>query len=601
MRASDGNAAACGNDGPARWSRSTRAAVAGRATLATVAKVATLTAGCTVLSGAWTGSVAIAQPGDDALRTELSALAALAGEPRFVSAGGVTRDETSLLTLENGASFDPEDTHRRLVLVGGLDGDTRSARIVLDAVRWFKTSAPDNARASWTLSALPLAHPGRTGPQPPHRFPPVEGFFDAPDRPEIHYTWRWVTYQAPDLVVVVSAGNGFRARPGAEADEARPGGALARALAVRGTESGLGPVETIHVTASESDGAAVIGLLRDRLAQVARQSPLHEAITERVTRDPLPIARLFAQRYPGSVGMSYIPAVAWVHTLKLADVTGDAAWRDKVLGQVRPWLRGEQPLVGETVRFASLAGAMVFAEIAKLAGDDGEAASRLADAAVALGAAETSPGVPEHGSGWTDDMFLGTVVAARALDAAGLAAATRLITNYARRLQQPGGVFHHAPDAPVAWGRGNGFAALGLAEVLTGLPDDHPDRQALLDIYRRQMVAMRRYQAPDGMWSQVVDMPGSYREASVTALTLTAMARGIRHGWLDPSYRPVVERAWRALLAHVRIDGTLVDVCISTGAGPTRRYYLDRTAVNGADDRGGALILGAALEVHALD
>ena len=599
-RASDGNAVAYGNDGPARWSPSTRAAVAGWTPLATAATVATLTAGFTVLSGGWTGSVAMAQPAD-ALRTELSALAALAGEPRFVSAGGVTRDETPLLTLENGASFDPEDTHRRLVLVGGLDGDARSARIVLDAVRWFKTSAPDNARASWTLSALPLAHPGRAGPQPPHRFPPVEGFFDAPERPETHYTWRWVTYQAPDLIVVVSAGSGFRVRPGAEADEARPGGALARALAVRGTESGLGPVQALHVTASESDGAAVIGLLRDRLAQVSRRSPLREAVAARVARDPLPIASLLAERYPGTVAMSYIPAVAWVHTLKLADVTGEASWRDKVLGQVRPWLRGEQPLLGETVRFSSLAGAMVFAEIATLAGDDGEAASRLAAEAVARGAAETAPGVPEHGSGWTDDMFLGTVVAARALDAAGLAAATRLITNYARRLQQPGGVFHHAPDAPVAWGRGNGFAALGLAEVLTALPDDHPDRRALLDIYRRQMVAMRRHQAPDGMWSQVVDMPGSYREASVTALTLTAMARGIRHGWLDQSYRRVVERAWRALLAHVRVDGTLVDVCISTGAGPTRRYYLDRTAVNGADDRGGALILGAALEVHALD
>ena len=78
------------------------------------------------------------------------------------------------------------------------------------------------------------------------------------------------------------------------------------------------------------------------------------------------------------------------------------------------------------------------------------------------------------------------------------------------------------------------------------------------------------------------------------------MARGIRLGWLDASYRSVVEQAWNGLLAHVELDGELVDVCISTGAGPTRRYYLDRPAVNGADDRGGALILGAALEVHAL-
>ena len=47
-------------------------------------------------------------------------------------------------------------------------------------------------------------------------------------------------------------------------------------------------------------------------------------------------------------------------------------------------------------------------------------------------------------------------------------------------------------------------------------------------------------------------------------------------------------------------DGALVDVCIGTGAGATRRHYLDRPAVNGSDDRGGAMVLGAALEYHRL-
>jgi rhamnogalacturonyl hydrolase YesR len=63
---------------------------------------------------------------------------------------------------------------------------------------------------------------------------------------------------------------------------------------------------------------------------------------------------------------------------------------------------------------------------------------------------------------------------------------------------------------------------------------------------------------------------------------------------------PVVQRAWRALAAHVAADGTLVDVCASTGAGTTRRYYFDRPAVTGADDRGGAMALLAAMEQHEL-
>ena len=114
------------------------------------------------------------------------------------------------------------------------------------------------------------------------------------------------------------------------------------------------------------------------------------------------------------------------------------------------------------------------------------------------------------------------------------------------------------------------------------------------------MAAVRANQAPDGAWRQVIDEAGAYREETATAMLLTAMARGIRAGWLDAWYRPVVNRAWRALAAHVMIDGTLVDVCSGTGAGPTRRYYLDRPAVTGADDRGGAMALVAALEMYEL-
>jgi rhamnogalacturonyl hydrolase YesR len=209
--------------------------------------------------------------------------------------------------------------------------------------------------------------------------------------------------------------------------------------------------------------------------------------------------------------------------------------------------------------------------------------------------------VPQHGFGWTDDMFMATVAAARTGTPRALDAAARMLAEYAKRLQRADGLFNHAADAPAAWGRGNGFAALGLMETLAALPADHAGRAAVLDIYRRHMAAMKTQQAPDGMWRQVVDIAGSYRESSVTALTVTAMARGVRLGWIDTSYVPVIQRGWRALLAHVLDDGTMVDVCTSTGAGPTRRYYLDRVAITGADDRGGGMALGAAIEVHELN
>ena len=52
--------------------------------------------------------------------------------------------------------------------------------------------------------------------------------------------------------------------------------------------------------------------------------------------------------------------------------------------------------------------------------------------------------------------------------------------------------------------------------------------------------------------------------------------------------------------SRVNQDGTVSDVCSGTGAGPTKEYYLNRPVVNGADDRGGAMALLAAMEMEEL-
>ena len=587
--------------------------------------VAGLSAGLALMLASPAVTHSQAPAGDEGdVRAALGALAAIPGEPRMVSAAGTTRDGVPLLTLENGSPFDPARPERRLVLVGGLSGDAGAARIVLDAVRWFKTEAPESERARWLVSALPQALPnagtgaavGAGAVGPPATFPPVDGFFDDPDRPESRYVWRWVTYQAPDLVVEVRAGEELQVRyraadpvrateaPSAAGEDGAElsAGSLAAALADAANHTGLGPVDTMLVTAGPADGPAVMREVLRRAASggASPRSPLRVALQRRMAREPLDVARLLARRYPGVASISYIPALAWVHTLRVAEMDDDAALRASVLEDVRPWLSGERPLLGDRVSFAAIAGTMIFSEIARSPGADRDAATRLAAEGVALAAAETAPGVPRHASGWSDDFYLGTIAAVRAGDPEALDAAVRLVTTTSARLQQPSGLFHHDADAPTAWGRGNGFGALGLSELLTVLRPEHPERDAVLDIHRRHVAALRAHQAADGMWHQIVDVPGSYRETSVTAMTLTAMARGLRLGWLDASYRPVVDRAWGALLAHVLEDGGLVDVCFSTGAGPTRRHYLDRPAVNGADDRGGAMVLGAALEYFDL-
>ena len=486
------------------------------------------------------------------LGSQVSAVAVLPGEPHTVSAAGLASDDTPILTLENPSAFDLAVVKRRVVLVG--DAEPSTADAVVAAVRWLKTSAPRSIRDRWIASALPRV-----------QFP--EG-----DKQSLT---RWLTFQAPDLVVQIGGGSEIK-------------------------------IDGVRVDAIPA-ASAVVSLTKLLTAGAPAMSALHEGLAMSIRRDPVDIARVLAMRYPETPAISYIPAVAWVNTLQLAIVTGDATLRAKVLGQIRPWLLDGRRMFGDRIQLTAVAGTIVFAELAA-AGETGEtprtdfAAIPLADEGARLAAAERSPGVAQYGGGWTDDMFMATAVLARTGKlrdrAQDFDVAARLLIEYAARLQRPDGLFNHATDGPAAWGRGNGFAAMGLAEALTALPAQHPRRSAILEIYRNQMAAAKAHQAPDGMWREVVDEPGAYREETATAMLLTAMARGVRLEWLDRSYQPLVQRAWRGLAAHVRDDGTVVDVCASTGGGPTRKYYLERPAITGADDRGGAMALLAAMEMQ---
>ena len=318
---------------------------------------------------------------------------------------------------------------------------------------------------------------------------------------------------------------------------------------------------------------------------------------------PLEMARTLASVYPQTPSMSYIPALSWRGSFRLSELTGEDRWAEAAQAQMRPFIEGEREVLADPYRLTNLAALSAFSDLGEFLED--ETASALATQAAELLFQPAADEVVPFATGWTDDMFMATSllarVAARSSEPRFAQLVEQLLTTYAERLQREDGLFIHSVSGPFAWGRGNGFAALGLVEALTLLPETWSGRSQVLDIYRRHMAALLRHQSEDGSWRQVVDEPRSYRELTVTATTLTAMARGIRHGWLNrQDYLPAVEYAWEAIRSRVGEDGTVRDVCTSTGAGPTLEYYLDRPIVNGPDDRGGGLTLLAAVEMEEL-
>jgi rhamnogalacturonyl hydrolase YesR len=199
---------------------------------------------------------------------------------------------------------------------------------------------------------------------------------------------------------------------------------------------------------------------------------------------------------------------------------------------------------------------------------------------------------------WIDDMFMITAIQAQAYRATGnrlyIDRAAREMVVYLERLQRPNGLFFHTPDTPFYWGRGNGWMAAGMAELLRSLPADNPDRPRILRGYHLMMGSLLRHQDPGGMWRQLIDDEQSWPETSSTGMFAFAFITGVKEGWLEAAtYGPAARRAWLALISYLDDEANLREVCVGTGARADRQYYLDRPRVAG-DLHGQAPVLWSA-------
>lgn len=199
---------------------------------------------------------------------------------------------------------------------------------------------------------------------------------------------------------------------------------------------------------------------------------------------------------------------------------------------------------------------------------------------------------------WIDDMYMIGALQTQAFratkDPVYLDRAARSMVASLQRLQQPNGLFFHGDEGRFHWGRGNGWMAAAMAELLRVLPEDHADHAVILEAYRRMMVALLHYQDAAGMWHQLVDDPKAWPESSCTGMFTFAMITGVKHGWLDEAtYGAAAKKGWLALCGYVQPDGAVREVCLGMGQKPTAQGYLDAPRGEG-DFHGQAPVLWCA-------
>jgi unsaturated rhamnogalacturonyl hydrolase len=453
-----------------------------------------------------------------------------------------------------------------VLLLGGLRGPDESGDTVRKEVDAFEKLAV--ARRSFRLIAIPLANPDARALQ----FPPTGTAYR--ENTESHVLWRWIGIHAPDLVVITGTADA----------------PLAAALAQNAVAFvGRIPSRTVPLQS---------GVLQS-LSTPIPISEAHRELDRRRGRSPRTAADELAHVYGHDFNQpTYIQAMALIAQLRLGNTA-------EVMRLAEPYLNGSRDPFAMPSQSA-LAAHLLFYEIAKRTGD--ARASRLVLRAANSGFTEDGTlreFMPLHG-GWSDSVFMDIPILAKAGTLSGdrryFDMAARHFAFMQKIVGRPDGLYRHQASTDAAWGRGNGFPALGLALTLTDFPKEHADYAALLAAFQRQMTALVLLQDENGMFREVLDYPGAYPEYSGTAMIATAMMRGIRKGWLDgATFKPIVDRAWQAVLLRTASDGRLFDVAESTGTrGFMQKDYLRRAAILDLDPRGGAFAMLFATEMTGI-
>ena len=546
-----------------------------------------------------------------------AAMAALAdNRPDLWSLSGVgaTRSETVIQALLAPYAYVRVGRRPRVLVVSGLSGRAEDVDLALHVLRdWSSRGEP-----SVDLTAVPCLYPDgvarRGADSGEAAYPPEGGYYFDPDGPEERYLWRWTCLLAPDLVVEVRAGDS----PKWEVNEAAAG--LAAALDAvpvlppdgfvgaigRGVPEGIGSVPGVRLTAGVEEAPEELDRLWPLLSGDAAPSRARMELDRRRARSPVEIGRALASAYGRTIEpVVYTQGVAISGRLRLAALDPDsptptaeiAALVEPLADPAAAFRDGQE--VGVSENFAALVWGD---ELAEDVGDRRfsdilvEAAGRYSRQGPGQAPSPARPNFP------TEDHFFVSAVLGRGFSLTGDASRIDILADFLldAEIQQDNGLFLHSRTGPFHWGRGNGFAALGLAETLTYMPADHPKRGRIEEMALRHMTALRDRQEASGMIRQVVDFIGSYQELTATCMVGYGLARGLRLGWLDGSFRETAELAWRGVSERIDDQGNIVDACTGTGNGLALRHYLDREALTGFDDRSGSMALWFAAEIERL-
>lgn len=173
-------------------------------------------------------------------------------------------------------------------------------------------------------------------------------------------------------------------------------------------------------------------------------------------------------------------------------------------------------------------------------------------------------------------------------------------------LDKTSGLYYHCyyndtqQQGVAHWGRANGWTLMAQALLLECMPVNHPLRSKVLEIFKKQIDNVARYQSANGLWHQLLDKNDSYLETSCSAMFAFAVAKGVNEKWLSKDYSSISIKAWEGICSLITEDGQVKNICIGTGISRDLPFYYQRpTPLNDAHGLGAIILAG--LEINKLN
>ena len=167
------------------------------------------------------------------------------------------------------------------------------------------------------------------------------------------------------------------------------------------------------------------------------------------------------------------------------------------------------------------------------------------------------------------------------------------------------------------WGRGLGWYAMAIVDVLDYIPEDHAGRDDLIKILNSLAETLTNYQDESGLWWQVLDQAnreGNYLEGSASSMFVYALAKALNMDYIDQKYLKTMQLGYQGILKHLIYEDArgqinLLRICQGAGLGGdyiekirdgSYEYYVYIEPIIPNDGKGVGPFMMACVEIEKL-